>query len=421
MSSTQNSWKSMKSEGAILTRLLHSPSNYLHHQVVDNDEIVIVQPTDREEDGRRGEEEEEREKQTSITIEVGEDVGEELTDEDGEMITIQPSPSISSTNSTSTSHLVNTLVNSTLNEIPVRFLTTQSSSKPVNILPVNDTSQTLSTSTRGRGAPPPSLSFRPILPAESTRSTSLRNPCIVSNSTLPTLWLRSSDTNTTIGITVPGGVRSHTDLTSVLAQSAAVMNCSTRNIINRSPGAICCTPSVPENTTDDNSGNNAINNTAPGIISCDSNSSGSSGVCVDGGIKIPTTSVLPNLSRESSGGDYLILDVNTNTQQTLNGIPHPGASFNTKSVNELHRYQCAYPDCVEVYSNVHRQKESVEWDNGKRRYVCRERDCGAAFVRFYVAKLHALTHRVDRKISTRLSEYTVYVQHLMNEEFWCGW
>nr|CAH8875612.1 unnamed protein product [Trichobilharzia regenti] len=127
------------------------------------------------------------------------------------------------------------------------------------------------------------------------------------------------------------------------------MNCVMRDIINRPPRTICYTPSVLENTTDDSSGNNAINNTAPGIISSGSNkcSCGSHCGCVDGGIKIPTTSVLPNYSCEPSGGDYSIL---TDTQQTPNEILDPRASFSRKSVNELHRYQCACPGCGEVYS-----------------------------------------------------------------------
>ncbi|CAH8821378.1 unnamed protein product, partial [Trichobilharzia szidati] len=141
MSSTQNSSKSIKSEGATLRRLLNSPTTCLLRQVVDNDETVIVETTDPGEDDCRRGKEEERGKQMSMTIE--EEGYEECTNEEGEMTTIQPSPSISSTNSTSL--LVNNVVKSTLNEIPVRFLTTQSSSKPVNILPANDAIQSLST------------------------------------------------------------------------------------------------------------------------------------------------------------------------------------------------------------------------------------------------------------------------------------
>ncbi|VDQ17361.1 unnamed protein product [Trichobilharzia regenti] len=179
----------------------------------------------------------------------------------------------------------------------------------------------------------------------------------------------------------------------VLAHSAALMNCVMRDIINRPPRTICYTPSVLENTTDDSSGNNAINNTAPGIISSGSNkcSCGSHCGCVDGGIKIPTTSVLPNYSCEPSGGDYSIL---TDTQQTPNEILDPRASFSRKS--------------------VYGQKEPVQRDNGKRQYVYRKPGCGAAFVRIYMAKLYELTHVVDRKGSTRLSQYAAYVEHVMN-------
>ncbi|CAH8614547.1 unnamed protein product [Schistosoma margrebowiei] len=248
----------------------------------DDDEIVIVEPTDPDED---------RMKQEDATFD---DVlnNKDYNGNDGDM-------NSNDSHMKGESHIPVSNIKvdeATGNATPVTVTT--DSVKPIGILPLNDVIHNLLTCTPHVAPTIQNVALQPILSGKMNGSGSVQMPNVVSNA-LPTLWLHSPVVNST-GMSVPN-VNSVTDLTSNIVQNsgtalnplvaAVLVNCATVNMISQLAGSMC-TPMVNSSMIDVNVNGSNVNNNSNHISSGCSVSSGSSGVNT---VTIPTASLLPNL------------------------------------------------------------------------------------------------------------------------------
>ncbi|KAK4468410.1 hypothetical protein MN116_007619 [Schistosoma mekongi] len=210
----------------------------------NDEEIVIVEPTDPDED--RMKQAEETTLNDVLTNEQDEYIGDDDDDDDDNNVT--DGDTMNSTDSpvaTTESHIPMSIIKvdeSTSNEIPVTIAT--DSAKSIGMLPLNDAIQTLLTCTP-RAPTIQNVSLQPILPAKINTSGNVQSSCVVS-SALPTLWVHSPVVNST-GISMPS-VSSITDLTTNIAQNtnalnplvaAVLVNCATVNMISQLAGTMC--------------------------------------------------------------------------------------------------------------------------------------------------------------------------------------
>ncbi|CAH8624634.1 unnamed protein product [Schistosoma haematobium] len=279
---SKHSSQSIKMESPELIQLLNCGD--------DDDEIVIVEPTDPDED---------RMKQEDTTFndvlnKEQEDYAEEdYNGNDGDM-------NSDDSHMKSESHIpmLNIKVDeATGNGTPVTVTT--DSVKPIGILPLNDVIHNLLTCTPHVAPTIQNVALQPILSGKMNGSGSVQMPNVVSNA-LPTLWLHSPVVNSTEMMSMPN-VNSVTDLTSNIVQNsgtalnplvaAVLVNCATVNMISQLAGSMC-TPMVNSSIIDGNvNGSNVYNNSEHTSSAC-SVSVGSSGVNT---VTIPTASLFPNL------------------------------------------------------------------------------------------------------------------------------
>ncbi|KAH9581177.1 hypothetical protein MS3_00008394 [Schistosoma haematobium] len=279
---SKHSSQSIKMESPELIQLLNCGD--------DDDEIVIVEPTDPDED---------RMKQEDTTFndvlnKEQEDYAEEdYNGNDGDM-------NSDDSHMKGESHIPvsNIKVDEvTGNGTPVTVTT--DSVKPIGILPLNDVIHNLLTCTPHVAPTIQNVALQPILSGKMNGSGSVQMPNVVSNA-LPTLWLHSPVVNSTEMMSMPN-VNSVTDLTSNIVQNsgtalnplvaAVLVNCATVNMISQLAGSMC-TPMVNSSIIDGNvNGSNVYNNSEHTSSAC-SVSVGSSGVNT---VTIPTASLFPNL------------------------------------------------------------------------------------------------------------------------------
>uniref|UniRef100_A0A095C9S0 Zinc finger protein 143 n=1 Tax=Schistosoma haematobium TaxID=6185 RepID=A0A095C9S0_SCHHA len=279
---SKHSSQSIKMESPELIQLLNCGD--------DDDEIVIVEPTDPDED---------RMKQEDTTFndvlnkEQENYAEEDYNGNDGDM-------NSDDSHMKSESHIPvsNIKVDEvTGNGTPVTVTT--DSVKPIGILPLNDVIHNLLTCTPHVAPTIQNVALQPILSGKMNGSGSVQMPNVVSNA-LPTLWLHSPVVNSTEMMSMPN-VNSVTDLTSNIVQNsgtalnplvaAVLVNCATVNMISQLAGSMC-TPMVNSSIIDGNvNGSNVYNNSEHTSSAC-SVSVGSSGVNT---VTIPTASLFPNL------------------------------------------------------------------------------------------------------------------------------
>ncbi|CAI2732518.1 unnamed protein product [Schistosoma spindalis] len=297
---SKHSSQSIKMENPELIQLLDC--------VGDDDEIVIVEPTDPDED---------RMKQEDTTFDdvlkkEQEDYAEQ--DYNGNDVDMNSNDS----HMKSESHIP--VSNSKLDEPTgngTAVTVTTDSVKPIGILPLNDAIHNLLTFTPHVAPTIQNVPLQPILSSKMNGSGSVQLPNVVSNA-LPTLWLHSPVVNST-GMSMPN-VNSVTDLTSNIVQNSAtalnplvaavLVNCATVNMISQLAGSMC-TPMVNSSMIDGNVNCSNVNNNSTHTSSACSVSSGSGSVGVGVGgvgvggsggsssgvntVIIPTASLLPNL------------------------------------------------------------------------------------------------------------------------------
>ncbi|CAH8545080.1 unnamed protein product [Schistosoma turkestanicum] len=255
----------------------------------DDDEIVVVEPTDPDED---------RMKQEETTFEdvlnkKQEDHNEEV-DHNGNETDMN---STESNMPVSTSKVVDEpTVSETQNEAPITVTT--DSVRPISILPLNDAIQTLLTCTP-HVPTIQNVSIQPILPGKVSGSGSVQNPSVVP-SVLPTLWLHSPVVNPT-AISVPN-LNNLTDLTNNIVQNttnalnplvaAVLVNCATVNMISQLAGSMCSP--IMNSLIDANVSVSNVNSNNNNLIQSGITSSCNSGSGVTT-VTIPTASILPNL------------------------------------------------------------------------------------------------------------------------------
>ncbi|CAI2732517.1 unnamed protein product [Schistosoma spindalis] len=299
---SKHSSQSIKMENPELIQLLDC--------VGDDDEIVIVEPTDPDEDRMKQEDT----KFDDVLKKEQEDYAEQ--DYNGNDVDMNSNDS----HMKSESHIP--VSNSKLDEPTgngTAVTVTTDSVKPIGILPLNDAIHNLLTFTPHVAPTIQNVPLQPILSSKMNGSGSVQLPSVVSNA-LPTLWLHSPVVNST-GMSMPN-VNSVTDLTSNIVQNSAtalnplvaavLVNCATVNMISQLAGSMC-TPMVNSSMIDGNvNGSNVNNNSTHTSSACSVNSgSGSVGVGVGGvgvgvggsggsssGVNtviIPTASLLPNL------------------------------------------------------------------------------------------------------------------------------
>ncbi|CAI2732519.1 unnamed protein product [Schistosoma spindalis] len=297
---SKHSSQSIKMENPELIQLLDC--------VGDDDEIVIVEPTDPDEDRMKQED-------TTFDDELKkeqEDYAEQ--DYNGNDVDMNSNDS----HMKSESHIP--VSNSKLDEPTgngTAVTVTTDSVKPIGILPLNDAIHNLLTFTPHVAPTIQNVPLQPILSSKMNGSGSVQLPNVVSNA-LPTLWLHSPVVNS-MGMSMPN-VNSVTDLTSNIVQNSAaalnplvaavLVNCATVNMISQLAGSMC-TPMVNSSMIDGNvNGSNVNNNSTHTSSACSvSSGSGSVGVGVGGvgvggsggsssgvnTVTIPTASLLPNL------------------------------------------------------------------------------------------------------------------------------
>ncbi|VDQ07598.1 unnamed protein product, partial [Trichobilharzia regenti] len=386
---TQNSSKLIKTlESPILNRLFDTPAMTIvghigSDNIDDDDEIVIVEPTDPDEDRLKQKEQEQQQLQLKELEQEGEvegsrqqqqqqqqqdqetpmtdkHVDEEMegyTSDDVEMTTIQPSPVLvsipppSTISTNSTSLLINKVNHPPpLNETSVTMTTETSCKQSINILPLNETLQALLTSTpRPSGTPLQSVSFQPILPltGKTTNSctTLVQTPCIVSNTgvtttSLPTLWLHSPITNhatitttatttssssSSVLPTAPAATTTTTPTNIILPPSVASLTEFTNSLVQNGTALNPLIAAVLVNCATVNMISQLAGTlcTPPIVLntSDSNNNNGNTVTTVNGSsITMPTASILPNLLSAIPLSAYLPgLTLNTPASNLIGG------------------------------------------------------------------------------------------------------
>ncbi|CAH8611387.1 unnamed protein product [Schistosoma bovis] len=287
---SKHSSQSSKIESPELIQLLNCGDD-------DDDEIVIVEPTDPDEDRMKQEDT----AFDDVFNKEQEDYAEEdYNGNDGDM-------NSDDFYMKSESHIPVSNIKvdeATGNETPVTVTT--DSVKPIGILPLNDMIHNLLTCTPHVAPTIQNVALQPILSGKMNGSGSVQMPNVVSNA-LPTLWLHSPVVNSTEMMSMPN-VNNVTDLTSNIVQNsgtalnplvaAVLVNCATVNMISQLAGSMC-TPLVNSSMIDGNVNGSNVNNNGNHTSSACSVSSGSVGVSSGSSgvntLTIPTASLLPNL------------------------------------------------------------------------------------------------------------------------------
>ncbi|CAH8545064.1 unnamed protein product [Schistosoma turkestanicum] len=429
----------------------------------DDDEIVVVEPTDPDED---------RMKQEETTFEDVLNKKQEDHNEDDHNGNETDMNSTESNMPVSVGKVDEPIRSETQNEAPITVTT--DSVRPISILPLNDAIQTLLTSTP-HVPTIQNVSIQPILPGKVSGSGSVQNPSVVP-SVLPTLWLHSPVVNPT-AISVPN-LNNITDLTNNIVQNttnalnplvaAVLVNCATVNMISQLAGSMCSPimnslidANVSVGNMNSNNSNNNNNVNQSGI----SSSSSSSGVNT---VTIPTASILPNLLSAIPLSTYISgLTVNTTTNAgifssannacdvgvssavvsstgTLNTnnnnnnsntvgsmiiAPSKMENISTVSLSSDHnsnqseylhisdsksnqqrpigrvkRFKCPILNCQMSFYSRFNQMEHIRTHTGERPFTCPEPQCTSTFKRRRDLRDHWSMHLLDCPPSATLTE-----------------
>ncbi|KAH8873227.1 Zinc finger protein 425 [Schistosoma japonicum] len=408
----------------------------------NDEEIVIVEPTDPDEDRMKQAEE------TALN-DVLTNEQDEYIDDDDDDNNVNDEDMMNSTESpmtTTESHIPMSIVKvdeSPSNEIPVTIAT--DSAKSIGMLPLNDAIQTLLTCTP-RAPTIQNVSLQPILPAKINTSGNVQSSCVVS-SALPTLWVHSPVVNST-GISMPS-ISSITDLTTNIAQNtnalnplvaAVLVNCATVNMISQLAGTMCA-PAV--SSIIDGNGNSVNNN--------NNTSTGSTNT-----VTIPTASILPNLLSAIPLSTYisgLPFNINTGILTTPNnlsavngnGTVVSSATLNSNNIGSIiiapsnlenisvsqssdqnssqaeylqlseskttqrpvgrvKRFKCPVYNCQMSFYSRFNQMEHIRTHTGERPFTCPEPQCTATFKRRRDLRDHWSMHLLDCPPSATLTE-----------------
>ncbi|CAH8630561.1 unnamed protein product [Schistosoma rodhaini] len=448
---SQHSSQSIKIESPELIQLLDC----------DDDEIVIVEPTDPDED---------RMKQEDTTCEdVLKKEQEDYTEEDYNENDEDMNSNESHMKSESHIPVSNIKLDEpTGNETAVTVPT--DSVKPIGILPLNDAIQNLLTCIPHGAATIQNVPLQPILSSKMNGSESVQMPNVVSN-TLPTLWLHSPVVNST-GMSMPS-VNSVTDLTSNIVQNTAnalnplvaavLVNCATVNMISQLAGSMC-TPIVNSGVMDGNVNGSNVNNNNNHTSINGSVSIGNVGVGVNVGVSgintvtIPTASLLPNLlsaiplstyisglGLNTSGGiitspnnlcDVGVANTVVSSAATLNNTNNISGILVTPSnvenitvslssdrsssqaeylnisndkntqrpIGRVKRFKCPVVNCEMSFYSRFNQMEHIRTHTGERPFTCPEPHCNSTFKRRRDLRDHWSMHLLDCPPSATLTE-----------------
>ncbi|CAH8611401.1 unnamed protein product [Schistosoma bovis] len=429
----------------------------------DDDEIVIVEPTDPDED---------RMKQGDTTFDdvlnkEQEDYAEEdYNGNDGDM-------NSDDSHMKGESHIPVSNIKvdeATGNATPVTVTT--DSVKPIGILPLNDVIHNLLTCTPHVAPTIQNVALQPILSGKMNGSGSVQMPNVVSNA-LPTLWLHSPVVNSTEMMSMPN-VNNVTDLTSNIVQNsgtalnplvaAVLVNCATVNMISQLAGSMC-TPLVNSSMIDGNVNGSNVNNNGNHTSSACSVSSGSVGVSSGSSgvntVTIPTASLLPNLLSAIPLSTYISgLGLNTtggiitspnslcnvgvtstavSSAETLNNNSnnnniggmivtpsnvenitvslssdrsssqaeylHVTDDKNTqRPVGRVKRFKCPMVNCQMSFHSRFNQMEHIRTHTGERPFTCPEPHCTSTFKRRRDLRDHWSMHLLDCPPSATLTE-----------------
>ncbi|TNN17054.1 Zinc finger protein [Schistosoma japonicum] len=315
------------------------------------------------------------------------------------------------------------------NEIPVTIAT--DSAKSIGMLPLNDAIQTLLTCTP-RAPTIQNVSLQPILPAKINTSGNVQSSCVVS-SALPTLWVHSPVVNST-GISMPS-ISSITDLTTNIAQNtnalnplvaAVLVNCATVNMISQLAGTMCA-PAV--SSIIDGSTNTVTIPTAsilPNLLSAIPLSTYISGLPFNINTGILTT---PNNLSAVNGNGTVVSSATLNSNNIGSIIIAPSNLENIsvsqssdqnssqaeylqlseskttqRPVGRVKRFKCPVYNCQMSFYSRFNQMEHIRTHTGERPFTCPEPQCTATFKRRRDLRDHWSMHLLDCPPSATLTE-----------------
>ncbi|CAH8593167.1 unnamed protein product [Heterobilharzia americana] len=428
---SQSSSHSMKTEKPISSQFF---------DYANDDEIIVLEPTDPDEDRLKQEEAaaaaaaaavvvvEKTTKEEEEEVEYADDGG----NHDVQMNTVEPPTS------TNCIPVFENKIDAptVINQVPITVTTR--TPRTIGILPLNDTVQTMLTSTPR--TPIQTVSFQPILPARVNSTGNAQNTCVVSTA-LPTVWLHSPIANTT-SISLSNVTNTVNELTNNITQNnialnplvaAVLVNCATVNMISQLAGSMC-TPTVSATT---NPNSSSVVNTPNGVNT----------------ITIPSASLLPNLLSSIPLSTYipgLSFNANTGVLTTPNTLSTnktmisstalntnnigsiiitPSSIGNTsitlpsdqttsqadylhlsdsknpqKSSGRIKRFKCPLPNCEMSFYSRFNQMEHIRTHTGERPFTCPEPQCTAAFKRRRDLRDHWNMHLLDNPPSATLTE-----------------
>ncbi|KAF7262066.1 hypothetical protein EG68_00557 [Paragonimus skrjabini miyazakii] len=283
-----------------------------------------------------------------------------------------------------------------------------------------------------RNAPVPNVAIQPVLTTKGNATPNLVGPCVVPNP-LTALWLHSSTPNPAVNAPAPPATVNPTSAfeeIAKLAQSiaplnplvaAVLVNCATVNMISQLAGSFCApiynTSALGTNSTFQTGA--ALNSILPTLLSNFSlstphqetiNVSNNTGSMP--GITVTSPTSQCQISVQSKPSSVTSSSLPTPTVQTVEFLRLPAVSTTTVSsattpptaipatsttktlaavltssiaLNRascrVKRFKCPMPNCDFAFYSRFNQTEHIRTHTGERPFSCPEPECSAAFKR----------------------------------------